>query len=192
MNKYLCFDTETGGIGLDKSLLTAYLAVYDDSFNAVDELSLLLKPDDGIYRVEARALEINGINLVEHDKLAIPYREAKHFLYNFLFKNSIKGDKLVPVGHGVAFDTQRLKHDLISSGSWENFVSYRAIDTSNVARFLIAAGKIPATVSGSLESLCDYFKVTLAHGEQFHSANVDTQKTFAVFYYMLQMIKGPL
>lgn len=44
--KYLFLDTETGGLGLDKSLLTLYMEVTDEKFNSVGFFDLLLKPDD--------------------------------------------------------------------------------------------------------------------------------------------------
>ena len=34
-NFYLCHDSETGGLGLDKSLLTAYFGVFDREFNPI-------------------------------------------------------------------------------------------------------------------------------------------------------------
>jgi hypothetical protein len=70
-NKYIVIDGEFGGIGLDKSILTFYFMVMDDQENKVDELDLKLKSKDGIYRVEARALEINKIDLIKHDQMAI-------------------------------------------------------------------------------------------------------------------------
>ena len=35
---YIAVDTETGGIGSDVSLLTAYIAVLDKQMNIIDEL----------------------------------------------------------------------------------------------------------------------------------------------------------
>jgi len=94
---FLALDTETGGIGPDKSLLTLYAVALDDNLNPVAfsgddfkvaggilELDLKLKPDDGIYRVTGEALGINGINLSEHDKEAIPCKKAGTLLYEFL------------------------------------------------------------------------------------------------------------
>jgi hypothetical protein len=87
MNRYIVLDTETGGVTLDTSLLTAFFAILNEDFEVTDELYLRVKPDDGIYRTTARALEINGINLISHDAVAITLREARTPLYEFLRKN---------------------------------------------------------------------------------------------------------
>lgn len=186
MNKYIALDTETGGITLDTSLLTAYFVVLDEKFKVVDELNLVVKPDDGNYVVNAQALNVNKINLVEHDKVALPYKAAKPFLYKFLELN-YQGEKLIPIGHGLAFDIVRLKQDLIGQGSWENFVSYRTLDTSIVAQFLRAAGLFPDDVSGSLGSLVSYFK--LPPVGDMHDARVDTLQTVSVLQALLNLVK---
>lgn len=186
MNKYVAFDTETGGVTLDTSLLTAYFAVLDENFEMVDELYLRLKPEDGRYFITAGALKVNGINLIEHDSVAITYKEAKTLLYRFLEKN-YRGEKLIPIGHGVYFDIVRIKQDLISQGSWEGFVSYRSLDTSVAAQFLCAAGLFPEDVSGSLGSLVKYFN--LPSQGKLHDARIDTLQTIAVLRELLKLVK---
>lgn len=73
---YLFFDCETGGIGPDYSLLTCYLLVTDNQFNVIDDLYLYLKPDDGIFKVCAEALNVNRIDLKVHGTKAITYKEG--------------------------------------------------------------------------------------------------------------------
>ena len=186
MNQYLALDVETGGVTPETSLLTAYLAVLDDAFHIVDELDLKLKPEDGNYVVTAQALSINKINLVEHDKVAMPYSKAKTPLYQFLERN-YQGEKLIPVGHGVSFDVRRVSSILISQGSWENFVSYRLLDTGNAAQFLRAAGLFPKNVSGSLGSLVAHFGLP-SKGE-LHDARTDTLQTVEVLKKLLKIVK---
>lgn len=185
MNTYIALDTETGGVTPETSLLTAYLAVLDDAFHIVDEIDLKLKPEDGNYVVTAQALSINKINLVEHDKVAMPYSKAKTPLYQFLEKNH-QGEKLIPLGHGVHFDVVRVR-SLISQGSWENFVSYRMLDTSIAARFLIAAGVLPKNLSGSLGSIVSHFGIK-SKGD-LHDARVDTLQTVSVLQELLNLVK---
>src|ERR1700688_2902057 len=88
MKKFLTIDNETGGIGRDKSLLTVYVGLFDEQFKFIDELYLYLKPPDGAYVCTAEALRINKINLIEHDKIAVPYKEGATLLYNFINKHS--------------------------------------------------------------------------------------------------------
>lgn len=155
---YIVLDCETGGIGLDKSLLTYFFQITDDKFNPIADLSLAMKPDDGIYRVTGEAMGINKINLVEHDKIAIPYKKAGTELYNFLKTNFQGSDKrYVPVGHGMSGDLDQIFDKLMARATWETFCSYRRLDTSVACQFLRSCGMLPDTVSGSLESLANYF-----------------------------------
>jgi len=188
MNTYIALDTETGGVTPETSLLTAYLAILDENLLVVDDLNLRVKPEDGNYVVTAQALAINKIDLIEHDKVAMTYKAAKGVLYDFLYRNCMdKHEKLIPVGHGTAFDVKRVVTHLISQGSWETFVSYRTLDTSIAAQFLRAAGRFPDSVSGSLGSLVGHFKLP-SQGE-LHDARVDTLQTVSVLRELLNLIK---
>ncbi len=183
--KYLALDTETGGFE-GTSLLTAYFSVQDEDFNEVDSLLLEMKPEDGKYIVTAEALRINGIDLKLHDQRAITYKEAGTKLFNFLMGNSIMGaDKLIPVGHNVQFDIQKIIEFLISKGSWQKFVSYRTMDTGVIARACIQAGLIPPSVSGSLGSIAEHFGVDTT---QAHTADHDVFMTMAVLERMLELM----
>ena len=77
--KYLIIDTETGGlVEHDPSLLSLYAYLTDSKLNYLDDIELKIKPDDEVYRVNPYALNINKINLVEHNKIAITESEAKN------------------------------------------------------------------------------------------------------------------
>jgi len=187
MNRYLCFDTECGGLHKETSLLTVYFAVLDSNLNILDELDLKLSPENGLYVVESQGLEINKINLVEHDKEAIKYKEAKTLLYKFLEKNTYNGEKFTPLGQNVIFDVERIKDVIISAGAWDNFVSHRVLDTMLVARFLQANGKLPNADSVSLSYLVDYFGI-FVEGEM-HEAKTDVLATVEVYKKLVEIIK---
>ena len=188
MKYYLGIDCETGGIGVDKSLLTAFFMVLNERFELLGELSLQIKPNDDIYHVTAEGLTVNGIILPEHDKVAITEKAAGSVLYNFLQQHSDNGKiKLIPLGHGVASDIKFLQAHLISKGSWDKFVSYRTRDTAALGGSLLDAGLIPSTVTGSLTSFCQYFGITLTNA---HSADADTRATVKVYEKMLELLKG--
>lgn len=200
MNKYLVIDTETGGTNLECSLLTAYFAILDENFQIRDnrdELHLFVKPDDGMYHVQAEAMTINKINLVEHDKIAVSYKQAKTILYQFLeesaklngFQRENKQDfskQLTPIGHGVRFDIEFITHYLISKPTWDQFVSYRSLDTSSAIQFLLAAGLFPSDVSGSLGSVLKYFGIKPI-GE-LHTARTDALGTVSVLTQLLKLV----
>jgi DNA polymerase III epsilon subunit-like protein len=187
MKRYIALDVESGGIKSDLSLLTVYLEVLDNNLETLDSLSLLVKPDDGIYRCTAEALEINGIDLVKHDKEAVTEKIAGTKLYNFLKAQSSDGHvKLIPLGQNVTFDIKFLQTHLMSQGTWEKFVSYRVRDTGVLGGALLDAGLIPASVSGSLSSFAQYFGVNLNHA---HNAESDTRATIEVYKKMIALLK---
>lgn len=183
---YLPMDNETGGLAENVSLLSTYLEVVDEKFNVVDALELYTKPNDSVYLVEAGGLEVNKINLIEHDKIAITYSEAGQKLYNFLKKNSNDGKiKLIPVGKNVQFDVLGLQRCLLAKKNMEKFVSYRQIDITGYAMGLQIKGKLPDEMSLSLSSLVEYFGIKLEGNA--HEAKYDTQVTMAVWRKMLEM-----
>lgn len=156
MTKYIIIDTETGGIGNDKSLLTAYLGVVSDSFAIVDELYLRTKPDDNKYVFETEAMKINGIDLAEHDKIAKTYSESKIILSEWLNKNK---QKLLPVGHGIRWDIQKLISTIVDEETFWKHVSYRCLDTQTIATFAIDLGLMPSKINAGLAGLAKYFAV---------------------------------
>lgn len=176
---YLALDIETGGIGYDKSLLSLFMATLDENYQIKSELELKIKPDNGIYHVTAEAMSINRIDLVEHNKTAVTYKEAGTQVYNFLNAASrLTIKQLIPLGHGVAFDCAFLKNTIISEGSWNKFVSYRALDTCSIARFMMLTDKLPE-LSGSLESLVKHFGIKpMGH---LHDAKTDVIASIEVF-----------
>lgn len=184
MNAYVAVDNETGGFE-GTSLLSTYLAVLDENLNVTATLSLNVKPDNEIYQVTAGGLAVNMIDLVEHEKTAITYSSAGGFLRRFLMKTSDNGAiKLVPLGHGVTGDMIGLRV-LLSRANLEMYTSYRKLDTAVVAQFLKFQGKLPESISGSLTSMCEYFKIEIA--ESVHTAEGDVKRTIEVLRAMSKL-----
>lgn len=171
--RILAFDTETGGLEpKDASILTAYFEVLDENFNTIDKLSLKIKPDDGLFKANPRALEINKINLEKHALEAITYTEGKKTLQTFLNKNGGKFDKaLTPVAHNIDFDLGFVWEHLLPKNVWEQYVSYRKLDTANLANFFQLCGWIPAGQKLALGELAKYLEIEF--DGQAHSAEAD-------------------
>jgi DNA polymerase III alpha subunit (gram-positive type) len=187
MNKYIAIDTETGGIDKYTSLLTAYFAVLNENFEIVSELDLVVKPEDGNYVVTARALEINRINLVTHDANpnAVNEKVAGGKLREFLIAATANGKtKLVPLGQNVAFDLAKIYEDLLNKTEAEKYISYRVLDTGTIGQFLKVLNKIPETVSGSLGSWVEHFKVKQ---REAHTARGDVEMTVDVLKAMIEL-----
>lgn len=187
MNKYIGLDTETGGIGTNTSLLTAYLAILDEDLNVTADLDLKCKPNDGLYIVTGRAMEINGIDIKEHDKVALTYKECGQILYTFLLANKGK-NQLSPIGHNVKFDILRIINHLISQGSWDTFVSYRTLDTAVIGGFAIEVGLLPPTVNAGLKSLAKYLGVGTQEDKN-HEAKHDAMLSVGVYRELKKMFK---
>ena len=178
--KYLAFDCETGGIEVKTSLLTAYFGVLNHKLELVDELDLYCKPDnDEPYVVTAEGLEINGINLVQHHKYALTYGACGKKLRDLIIKHSNNGKvKMIPVGHNVHFDIEGVTTRILSKKNWNQYVSYRTVDTQTFARCLQLKGSLDSNLSTSLSSLIAHFNVK-APGRP-HEAKYDTLATIEV------------
>lgn len=182
---YLAFDAETGGTDTDKTLLTLYLACLDLDFNVLAELELAIKPDNGVYQLAAEAMDINKIDIVAHDKIAKTESEAAKELYNFINVHSNKGSKkLIPIGHNVSFDIDFIVSKLLAKKTWDQFVSYRKLDTATIGQFLIEAGLLPASITASLGSLAKYYGISF----NAHMAKDDTLATVEVLRNMMNLV----
>lgn len=188
MNKtYIAFDTETGGLTTDCSLLTAYFVILDEELKTIlGELELKIKPNDGVYKVTPEALSINKINLEEHNKVAISESEAGKRLVEFLQSFNKDGkNKLIPIGQNVIFDEMFVHSHLLSKTNWERYVSYRRLDSGAVAEFLRFTGHIPSDVKGSLSSIAQFLDISFPNA---HDAKADTLTTVKVIRKMKKLI----
>jgi len=188
--KHIAFDCETGGLlAKDCSLLTVYFAVCDKDLNVLSELPLAIKPDNNApYQVTAGAMDVNKINLIEHDKIAIAECDARQRLYNYLKMESDGGKiKLVPLGQNVTFDIAFVNAHLLNKSGWDYFCSYRVMDTGIIGQFLRSVGLIPPSVTGSLGSYAKFYGIK-PQGP-LHDAKTDTLLTIAVMKAMINQIR---
>ncbi|TXH08161.1 MAG: hypothetical protein E6R04_11365 [Spirochaetes bacterium] len=167
-NEYFLFDCETGGLTTDLSLLTLSGYILDEKFRIIDNIDLFVKPDDGVYKLNAKAMEINKINLVAHDAMAEPESVCRLKLEAFLQKHGV--GKLTPAGHNVAMDIQFAKKLLPSFGK---YVTHRTYDTASLGKFACNVGIIEHS-DFSLQSLCEAFGID-TKGQ--HNAKVDIELT---------------
>lgn len=179
MISYLFMDCEMGGRELKYSLLTAYFLATDANFRKVGEFYIELKPDDGVYVLSGQGMSVNKINLQEHDKRAVAYKDAKGAFYAFLAVVYKKLGRLTPIGHGVKGDIEHVIDRLCSRGTWEQFCTYHYVDTSVWLQILRIHGKMPEDCDGSIKALHDdHFKLKVDGAD--HDCRVDTMKTLGV------------
>lgn len=186
--RLIAFDLETGGLTKDKSPLTAFFIVFDEGFNVLGELDLKIKPNgNDPYIVTAGALEVNGIDLVEHNKQAVPLDEAKKRLYEFLKEHSQDGTyKLIPVGQNINFDIEFVTEHFMSLNSWKKFCSYHVLDTAGIATLFKLAGIIPIKNKTRLSALADFFNVK---SKAFHTAKDDTVACVKILKKMINIVR---
>jgi DNA polymerase III alpha subunit (gram-positive type) len=186
--RFIAYDTETGGLDTSCSLLSAYFIVFDFNFKSIGELDLKIKPNNGCFTVNAEALRVNNINLVEHSKQAVTIDNAKKLLLDFLIKSSNEGQiKLMPVGHNESFDRQFVNTHLVERSTWNKYVSYHSLDTVHIANFLKLCGFIPSSQKISLGNLTELYGIKV---KQLHSAKDDTVACVKVLKKMMSTFKN--
>ena len=187
----IAFDCETGGLGDDVSLLTVWFGIYNDKFELLDELPLKIKPKDGIYHIQAQALEVNKIDLIEHDKVAITKSEAGKLLFNFLKKNKCD-DMLIPVGHNIAGDVRWVNQHLLNADTFNQFCSYRKLDSSTIAMFLMMAGVLTGVERAGLGNLIERFELDKEIEGVAHEEKYDAIASIMSIKKMLELLKERL
>jgi DNA polymerase III epsilon subunit-like protein len=186
---FLAIDTETTGINSDCQVLTAYFLVLDSNLDEIANLDLKIRYP--YYKVYTKALEVNKIDLIKHDREAIDFSEAKNVLEKFLNEHKPQF-RYVPLGHNINFDLTMLKNSgLLSDKMYESF-SPNALDTIVVAQFLKTCKIIPNKQSLSLVNLIKYcdIKMTGTGGVQFHTAEYDIRMTVQLLKHFKKIAEG--
>lgn len=172
---YFFFDTETGGLTTDYSLLTVSAIIADRDFNIVTihglDPGLYLRLRYPQYNTQPRAMEINGIKLAEHDEHGFSVAESREMLLAFVHEaRRVTGDnKLIPAGHNVPFDVQFVQHYLIPQTEWHKHFAPPSLDTCAIARFFKSCGLIQG--SCKLGELCRSFGIDIGTA---HNAEADS------------------
>lgn len=178
---YLAFDVETTGLYENCNVLTAYFIILDSDFNQIDCLDLKIKYP--FYIIYTKALEINKINLLEHDKdKNTIYKELAIIkLNNFLEKNK-SNIKYNIMGHNIQFDVKMLiNNDILTKETINKYLDLSIqLDTLNYAKELKNKKIIPKKQSLSLSKLCYYYDLN-NDNENFHNAEYDIKLTISLY-----------
>ena len=180
---FFLFDCETGGLDPSFSLLTLSGAVLDEQYNVLDSIDLAIKPSSGRYVLNAKAMEINKINIAAHDAVALPEDEAAAQLGIFLAKHSDSGRaRLVPAGHNVRLDLNFAEKLLPDFGK---YALHRSHDTAAIASFCQDFGLIPESCNLSLPALCSHLNIDPTG---IHDAKVDIELTRRVMKGLFDLL----
>ena len=185
--RYLAFDCETGGLYTHKhSLLSIAFAVADENLEVIDVLEMKLKDQEtnATFKVTAGALAVNKINIIQHNKEAITFADARQKLIAFLAKHKL--NKFIPLGHNIGFDFGFVYENLMLKEEFDKFVDYRVLDTATIGRYLKEKGVGPAGRKSSLEHWSEFLGLE-AKEEALHTAMFDTLLTVEVYRGMLKL-----
>lgn len=186
---YVFFDTETGGLTPDYSLLTVSAIVADAQLNAVTihDLcpGLYLRLKHANYVTHKRALEVNKIDLADHDRIGFTVAEATEALDSFLTeaKKLLGVQRFIPAGHNVPFDIRFLQAYLLPEKRWEHFFMNPPLDTCATARFFTAANRL--AVGCGLEKLRAYFGIDTGMAHNAESDNLASLELARRFIQLL-------
>lgn len=190
---YLFFDTETGGLTPDYSLLTLSAIATDADFNIVPAHGF----DPGVYVcvrhspyvTHPKAMEVNQLNLADHDAHGFTLAETKEILVSYLqeTRRLFAVKKFIPAGHNVPFDMRFIQAQLLSDREWSEYFTHPALDTCAVARFLASGGMVKG--SCSLPNLRATFGVetgTAHNAENDNLASIALAKKFRALVFQAQ------
>lgn len=187
INKYLFIDTESGGVDpVVHSLLSVAMVVCRDE-QIISKVEFFIQQDP--YVVTASGLNVNKIDLVAHHERALEPLKAWEAIQSFLAPYFAPNERIILVGHNIAFDRAFLSTFFKSIGkSFESRFSHRSIDTHSIAAALQDAGRIPATVSLSSNGLFEHFKIEVPP-EKRHTALGDALATFELYWHLVDLAR---
>jgi hypothetical protein len=179
-----------------------YGLALDKDFKILAEVDLRIKPIDGVYKVQAEALHINKINLVEHnkDKLTLNEKRAAIVFKEFLISNMFTSEELKSeeykklfnkrrlriAGHNVDLDKQFIKAKFIDKEVWNEYFENKTLDTAVIAIFLQECGMLPPDLNCSLGSLANYLGIDSSNA---HNAKADVIMTYNVLLKLMEIVK---
>jgi DNA polymerase III epsilon subunit-like protein len=181
---FLILDTETGGTNpYTAALLTlGMIAVKDGKTVGRDYIQVLPKEGD---ELNPNSLLVNGINLEEHLKVAIPREDAakrvKRFVYNHFGHTGKQAPH--PVGHNLPFDINVLFRLFNEFEMAEPFSRFH-FDTRYIAPILMLCG-MERTANSKLDKFMEHYQITLPASGVRHNAADDAFATYEVFMAMI-------
>tara|TARA_R100000951_G_scaffold115132_2_gene122215 strand:+ start:2131 stop:2775 length:645 start_codon:yes stop_codon:yes gene_type:complete len=190
---YLGFDLETGGFDKKNDTINeAYFAIWDENWNLLEDLHLLLKNNDGEIHGTQEAYDITGINPEEHlaNPETITYAEGKIKILAMLGRHKIykKRNHFRFLGANIVyFDIPFMnEQDLLTEEEYKKAgVHHNSLDTTLIVTWLKEIGILPSNV-GSVSSLIEYFG--LVKGKA-HTAKADVEMTKEIYIRLCDLLK---
>lgn len=175
---YLFFDTETGGLTPDHSLLTVSAIVTDRNFDIVTvhdmDPGVYIRLKYAQYVTHPRAMAVNQIDLRDHDENGFTVEEGREIFESFVKEGlaATGASKLIPAGHNVPFDMRFVHAYLLPEAQWSKYFTHPALDTCAIARFFTAANLL--TGGCGLPALREKFGIATGVAHNAENDNLAT------------------
>lgn len=181
---FIVVDTETTGLDAEKNQILEVAILVVKNFEPVDCFNIKIKHRE--YTVSTRAMEVNKIDLVEHEKLAYTEKEASERIINFLSDHK-EEQGLIVVGQNVQFDLKFIENMLWRSyktKEWREIISYRTFDLMSLSFIRNIEGKIKLEKQ-DLDSIIA--AIGLESDSERHTAMGDCELTYEAMIKLLKM-----
>lgn len=181
--KRLVIDTETTGLShrFNKTLTVGMLLVdvEKEHLDILDSNHIFIKHSGR--NISAGAMKVNGINIEEHNEVAIEEDEACEEINEFIDKNKLHDTTLI--GHNFHFDRGFLGA-LFGRAGKESLLHDSHEDTMYIWRGLKKQGIIPFDLRSNLGTIAEYFDIDY---RKAHDALADCKITAEVYHKMLKL-----
>lgn len=168
----LFLDTETGGLNPKENDVLTFAYNIDKDKETLIRLQYNVKANPK--RVTPEALEINKINLEEHNKAAWSKEEvADHFIKTLKL---LEPCEIRLVGQNILFDLRFLEHNIFNKGN-NPFIKMKINDTVLLSRKYSYKNNINLP-NHKLSTLSEHF----GYKTEFHDAMNDVLATRHVYY----------
>lgn len=185
----LFFDTETTGVNSKTSSLIEIGAIAFQNGVEVGKFEGTCQPNTE-KEIHLGALAVNRVKPTDFDELGDPFTLADNFANFLLDLPKAYNRSIIPCGHNVNFDigfvSEFLKDNCLHG--FEDFVSYRSIDTASIGRFLIDARLIPCE-RASLGTLAKVLDAGYDENKH-HTALYDAELSAKVYFKMMEIVQG--
>lgn len=182
-------DVETGGLDFEKHSLLTVSMIATRGLQVIETKEWVIKHRE--YNVTAKALMINGIDIVEHDNGATKAHEVASEICQFIERvRKDDEEKVMFFGQNTAFDMAfilKLMVDCFALGTFNTLVSHRRLDLMNFTAFLNLTGHIK-TESLSLDHVIEALDI---HVPERHTASGDAWATWHALKVMIRMVGHP-
>ena len=183
--KYLVIDTETTGFDEKKHQILEIGILVIKDLKVIDQFEVKIKHRE--YTITAKAMEVNNINIVEHEKEALFEKEAAERMLEFLNKHKGEDEGYIVIGQNVAFDIKFLEEMFLRTykiKEYRQVISYRNLDIMQLAMIKNMERKI-SLEKQDLDSILKELNIEVP--EKRHRALIDCYLEFKAMCKLLKM-----